>query len=738
MNCKYYQNTSLVMKGISAEGKMITRVPHTQPLTSYQMDKYRRSFIQHGNNAVFDQNRPVSYKVLRRISEKAFLINICINHAIRIVSPFAKISTGRNEKGFKISLKDNESKFSAELKNRTKELEHFFLNTGFDKDLTRGDILTFMKKGIRDLLSIDQVTTEIQNYKDGTPYAFWTVDPATIYKKADYNGNTEDIAYIQMIDMIPAASFTSKQMVFGIMNPRSDLEHSLYGYSYVEQAVDLITAMIYSFVYNQGNFTSDNLPRGAILINGDPDQDQVDMIADYIINTMTSPNQKWRIPVFPSGGDERKIEWVSFQKGNRDMEFTEWTNRLWTSTAALFGTDLEELGIRVNTGTSVIPENPEARIVASKSRVLGDILRFFQSHFQSILDLVDSRFLFEFVGLETEDVKVKNETRKNKLETICSINELRKEEGLEPIEEEWADIPLNPQLIALRGQLEGGKAESSEEDEEYASKFESGGLDFEPSDREPNGVGSGKNGKEEEFSKRLGEDMRKSHKYIRREWKNGQWAYEYPQENTNRRRSLSDIAGKTKLIDYISPLIPTRENIDKEFEKLSNLSRTGKLRCKTLGNQPVVLTSFSKKHLYETKGRKRNLEDVLRRARLLPFVSELICNTGVLAERSVDRKGIVSFGIAGRARIDGKESGIKVVLDKKPNQRILYLSIFELEDIKKSRNRYLDNQAAKECGRSPVFTDRRSGLLITKVTSFSLEDTPASGKSQVKTITIEV
>ena len=447
---QFYQDTSIIKKSIDNKGGVIT----SQKLLPLAGRHYHNYFGTAGGQSAFEQQGQIPASVLRKVSEKAFLINICINHACRLASPFTRLLDGKTTKGFRISLRDKEIAITQADKQRIKELEDFFLNCGFDKDNERGSLLRFLKKGIRDLLTLDQITTEIQYRVDGTPFAFWAVDPATIYRHPR-TSEDDDVDFIQLIDCIPVATFTNDTLIFDIMNPRSDVEHTLYGYSYVEQAMELITGMINSFVYNQGNFINDNLPRGAVLINGDPDQPTVDIISDYIVNMMTDPSQKWRIPVFPSGSETGGIQWVSFQKGNRDMEFTEWTNRLWTSVTALFGTDLEELGIRVNTGTSVLPENPEARFKASKSRVLDDILRFFQDHFQHILDLIDPRFSFEFVGTEQNDLKLQNEVRTNKLATCYTTNEVRKEEGLEPIDEEWANVPLNPQLIILRGQMQG-------------------------------------------------------------------------------------------------------------------------------------------------------------------------------------------------------------------------------------------------------------------------------------------
>ena len=62
--------------------------------------------------------------------------------------------------------------------------------------------------------------------------------------------------------------------------------------------------------------------------------------------------EKWRIPIVPAnseGGKEKPLEWTSLQRTNAEMQFAQWTEFLKTSIAALFGVDLEELGIRTQT-----------------------------------------------------------------------------------------------------------------------------------------------------------------------------------------------------------------------------------------------------------------------------------------------------------------------------------------------------------------------------------------------------
>jgi hypothetical protein len=46
--------------------------------------------------------RQISYKILRAVSQKAWILNICILNIIRKVRPYLKLATSENQRGFRI------------------------------------------------------------------------------------------------------------------------------------------------------------------------------------------------------------------------------------------------------------------------------------------------------------------------------------------------------------------------------------------------------------------------------------------------------------------------------------------------------------------------------------------------------------------------------------------------------------------------------------------------------------
>lgn len=439
----------------SQEGIPVSAVPGATPVRSVMLNPISRLQGFRGQTLI-QPRKIVDYRVLRRVAEEAWLVNTLIIHLQNQVRPFLKRSTDENKRGFQIRLKDAEHTPTESTKKYMREIEDFFLKTGFGPDPERRDsMMHFSMKAVRDSLTLDQLATELQRTASGKVFAYWAVDPATITRVTEegYDGY-DAVRFIQEINAVPTAYYTDNDLIFDYGNPRSDIEYAGYGYSRVEAAIRLILAQINSFAYQSGALTEDSLPRGAILLNGDADMEDVEMIQDYLIDIMSGgPASKWKIPIIPGGagadGKGNSLQWVNFRNTNREMEFVEWTSLLWSAVAALFGVDLEEIGINSSKSKPVLADNTAPRIEASKSRGLSQTLSTLESHYQQILERIDDRLDFEFVGYERDDPKVKSDQRKADLESIKTIDELRIEADMKPFNEDWSGMPLHPQAVAI-------------------------------------------------------------------------------------------------------------------------------------------------------------------------------------------------------------------------------------------------------------------------------------------------
>ncbi|MGL4981693.1 MAG: hypothetical protein ACRC4W_02335, partial [Treponemataceae bacterium] len=185
-------------------------------------------------------NRQIPGRTLRRVAEKAFIINTCIGNIQDKIRPFLKPSTNINYRGFIVKKKGDSSFITADKKSKERDvIENFLMNTGIDKDSSRDKFMHFCLKIVRDLFILDQAATEIAYTRSGKPYAFFAIDGETIEKILPYQENPHNIQFVQLINELPVAYYTEGQLIFDYQNPRTDIRFSMYGYSRVEQAVDL-------------------------------------------------------------------------------------------------------------------------------------------------------------------------------------------------------------------------------------------------------------------------------------------------------------------------------------------------------------------------------------------------------------------------------------------------------------------------------------------------------------------
>ena len=458
-------------------------------LQSALFDPLKQIQNQYGNLRTVDRyyNRSINCQTLRRVSSKAWIINACIGNTIRKIEPFLKPSTDRNIRGFVILKRGEDiSKASGKKSTERETLEKFLLHTGFVDDPDRDDdFVKYCTKIIRDLLEIDQIATEIQYTNARKPCAFWAIDAATIERIVPGQDNPYKIKYAQVIDYIPYAWYTKDQLIFDFQNPRTDIDYSFYGYSYVEQAIDLITSVINAFTYNSGFFTENKLPRGMLLIDGDADQETVEMMEDYICDIMSgNPSSQWRIPIIPSGikkGEGGGIRWQSLTGTNKEMEYQNWIEFLTSGVLTLFGTSMDDIGLQINKSQPMVERDAKPKIEAGKSAILGHTLTFLQSYLNKIIEKVNPNYSLEFVGYERDDPQQILDLDKGEVESFKTLNEKRQERGLKPLDlteiKNPADIPQSPQTVQLfqhaqqggmMGGMDGGFGEDGDGMEDEA------------------------------------------------------------------------------------------------------------------------------------------------------------------------------------------------------------------------------------------------------------------------------
>ena len=160
----------------------------------------------------------------------------------------------------------------------------------------------------------------------------------------------------------------------------------------------------------------------------------------FIVNGMLTHNSH-KIPIF-AGLD---LEWVDLQKGNRDMEFDNWTKFLIVLLCSVYRIDPSELGFQFKEAANLFGQQGQReRLDHSKQKGLYPLLIFLQDIINKFLiSELDEEMEFAFTGIEVEDEEkqVKLDSEKLSAGMVSMQDMFRKYSGREF--DENKDIILN-------------------------------------------------------------------------------------------------------------------------------------------------------------------------------------------------------------------------------------------------------------------------------------------------------
>ena len=431
----------------------------------------------------------ISYTVLRRMAERLSAVSMIINTREQQIMPFLIPATEVGQPGFVIYKKGKQDKRFKSNDKRAEEITEFVNQTGFIYDPFReDDFIDFGKMLMREMLTIDQVAIELQRNRKGEIAAFWLIDGATIRRTTmkGYEGKKK-IQFVQLLEEQVVAEYTKEELIFDYMYKRVAIPHRGYGYSLLEQAVDLITTLILGISYNRDIFTKEKIPKGFIALQGEADRETIEAIERYWYMAMSGSGAQFTVPILPSGKDGVSLEFKTLNPSNRDIEYHKLMLFFLSLFAAVFGMDLAELGIKTDTTQQVLGENTEGRVKYSKSRGVDSILSFIKGIMNKIIKKVDEDYVYDFVGINKEDEKEKYSIVKSAVEANRTINEMREEDGLDPLSGGENDVVLNPQATQERASAKQQEMMDQQQEEgEYENDDENGDNEKEESDEEQN------------------------------------------------------------------------------------------------------------------------------------------------------------------------------------------------------------------------------------------------------------
>jgi hypothetical protein len=203
--------------------------------------------------------------------------------------------------------------------------------------------------------------------------------------------------------------------------------------------------------------TRNRAPFGILVMEGGANVDRatLEMFKKLLWAQTTGAVNRWRIPVIglPKGD---KAQWIPFHQASKEMEYYQWMSLLFTILCQLSGTDPTELALASNKEAigrrPMFEQGPSSIIRSSKDKGLRTFLYAVARAINNtgVIQEITGHpeWVLAFTGLDVKDEKAMTELHQAELESIKSMNQLLKENDLQTMDEDWANVPGigNPQV----------------------------------------------------------------------------------------------------------------------------------------------------------------------------------------------------------------------------------------------------------------------------------------------------
>lgn len=401
-------------------------------------------------------------KILRAASKNPVVDAIIRTRSSQVAAFGVPAKQSNDNTGFVIvpkNPKEDGSISKADME-KIKEIEEF-LNQAGDTLSPERNFRKWLRQVVRDILTYDQTNTEIVYDKNGKPTQFIAVDASTIRIAATKDGKTPRKGadkYIQVVDKEEAVGYKEGELTFDVMNPRTDIRSFKQGLSPLEISLDEVSYHDSVVKYNSMYFSQGGTTMGILQIKTGETRESVAALQDFrnnFTNMAGGLNGAWKIPVVSA----EDVKFVPMNQSSKDLEFEKWINLLINTIASTFNIDPAEIGYMMGKGAtganssgSLNEASKREAAELSKSRGLKPLLDFIEDiiNFNIMPHFYDGNFLFHFKGDDiTSDLRQLEVTQKQ-LSTYMTVNEVRKQHNLDPIE--GGDTLLDGSFVQAVGQ----------------------------------------------------------------------------------------------------------------------------------------------------------------------------------------------------------------------------------------------------------------------------------------------
>ena len=334
----------------SVELKKVVKKEKTKP---------RISFVENPRN-VGEQNL---FKRKEKLLPDSFLKDIRVNDSLvadilrvrgNTMSMFGTLRKNKYDEGLEVEVKEEfiehiSSDQMPKINERISQFKKFLINCGNTegmKQIDRMNLSTFMDLQTKNGLTFGRFATEFR-WQDGKVSYFRPTDAATVYrvnKKGELEGpvrdqarmelermlgekidisryDSDEYAYLQVIDNVKQQAYTDKEMDVFNMYPSTDIEHRGYPVTPLDTVVSSVTTHMNIITYNRLYFQNGRAAKGFMVINSDEsNQGMLDDMKRHYNDSVNGVQNSFRTPIIGIGLED-KVSWVPTMSSSGDGEF---------------------------------------------------------------------------------------------------------------------------------------------------------------------------------------------------------------------------------------------------------------------------------------------------------------------------------------------------------------------------------------------------------------------------------
>lgn len=425
----------------------------------------------------------LDYDVLLQMA-RVPVISAIIQTRINQIAEFCTPQSDKYSAGFVIAPRDRDTEMTDGLRERINELTRWLETCGDGYKYGGAESFeAFIRMILRDSLMYDQCVFEILKNRKGEVSGFVPVDASTIRRatlddeeKAQGRRDWEESAFVQVINGKTVAEWDASSLAFGVRRPRTWIYSRGYGYPELEELVRTVTYLVNAETYNASNFVNGIHVNSILAVKSKMSPQVFRAFRRDFYAMLSGAHQAKRTPILqldPEANEE--VSSVNLGQSAEEMGYSTWMGYLTKLACAIYQIDPAELGFVYGAEgvTSTLNQGgAEQRILASKDRGFRPLLRQVQGWVNRwIIHPIDPDLSFRFVGLDVTSAEAEQKQRIDAVSHYQTINEVRAEMGLEPLEK-GGDIVLNQTYITGLMGADGAEGEVGDDGEYYGGEDE--------------------------------------------------------------------------------------------------------------------------------------------------------------------------------------------------------------------------------------------------------------------------